>query len=101
MKVEYESGKSGGIIRVFGELDHCGSLEAMCKLNKILDENCPGVLTLDMGGVSFMDSSGIAFIMRAKRRQFFIGGELKIINLSRQAARVLSSAGILSAPRSS
>jgi len=99
MKVEYEPGKAGGVIHVTGELDHCGALDAMCKLNEILDENCPGSLTLDMGGVSFMDSSGIAFIMRAKRRQFFIGGELTIINLTRQATRVLNSAGILTTPR--
>lgn len=50
-----------------GELDHHAAKEAMRKLEWELDAALPSKLTLDFSGVSFMDSSGIAVVMRALR----------------------------------
>lgn len=49
-----------------GELDHHAAKEAMRKLEWELDAALPSKLTLDFSGVSFMDSSGIAVVMRAQ-----------------------------------
>ena len=49
---------------------------------------------LDMGGVTFMDSSGIALILRAQQRMQLLDGSLLVCNVPAQAKRVLDAAGI-------
>ena len=41
-----------------------------------------------------MDSSGIAVVLRAKRRMEALQGALLVVNIPRQAARVLETAGM-------
>ena len=41
-----------------------------------------------------MDSSGIAVILRAKRRMEALGGNLIVVNIPKQAARVIDTAGL-------
>ena len=68
-----------------GELDHHAAKEAMRK---------PSKLTLDFSGVSFMDSSGIAVVMRALKRMRAMGGSAAIKNVPPQAKKVFTAAGI-------
>ena len=74
-----------------GELDHH---EAMRKLEWELDAALPSKLTLDFSGVSFMDSSGIAVVMRALKRMRAMGGSAAIKNVPPQAKKVFTAAGI-------
>ena len=64
--------------QVSGEVDHHGAREIMG----------------DLGGVTFMDSSGIAVLLRAYRRLGALGGEVRVHNVPHQAARVLRAAGL-------
>ena len=73
-----------------GELDHHAAKEAMRKLEWAL----PSKLTLDFSGVSFMDSSGIAVVMRALKRMRAMGGSTAIKNVPPQAKKVFTAAGI-------
>ena len=41
-----------------------------------------------------MDSSGIAVVLRAKRRMEALSGALVVVNIPRQAARVLEAASL-------
>ena len=87
---------SSGRLTVFlsGELDHH---EARCTINTIdelLDEYLPRDCVLDMAGLSFMDSSGIAFIIRTSRRMKALGGRVWIENPAKQALRVIDASGI-------
>ena len=41
-----------------------------------------------------MDSSGIAVVLRAKRRMEALSGTLVVVNIPRQASRVLETAGL-------
>ena len=54
----------------------------------------PSKTILDMAGITFMDSSGIAVVLRAKRRMEALQGALLVVNIPRQAARVLETAGM-------
>ena len=77
-----------------GELDHH---EARCTLNTIdelLDEYLPRDCVLDMAGLTFMDSSGIAVIIRTSRRMKALGGRVWIENPAKQALRVIDASGI-------
>ena len=77
-----------------GELDHHGAKEVMQKLEWELDSALPVKLTLDFSGVSFMDSSGIAVVMRAHRRMAALGGSLIVTGVPAQARKVFDAAGV-------
>ena len=53
----------------------------------------PVKLTLDFSGVSFMDSSGIAVVMRALKRMRAMGGSAALRNVLPQAGKVFTAAG--------
>ena len=92
ISTDYSAGRL--TIRLAGELDHHGSREAMRKIDGLIDEYLPRDTAIDMSGLSFMDSSGIAVVLRAKRRMEALGGNLYVVNIPRQAARVLETAGL-------
>ena len=77
-----------------GELDHHAAKEAMRKLEWELDAALPSKLTLDFSGVSFMDSSGIAVVMRALKRMRAMGGSAALRNVPPQAKKVFTAAGV-------
>jgi len=81
-------------ISLAGELDHHAARCAIPKISKIIDTELPIRLTLDFSGISFMDSSGIALVIGAYRRVTSFGGDFSVINVSRQAYKVFSAAGI-------
>ena len=66
----------------------------MEELGRRVDIALPRSLTLDLGGVSFMDSSGIAVVLRTWRRMSQLGGVMTVRNVPPQAAKVLKAAGI-------
>lgn len=81
-------------VRVAGEVDHHGAREIMAGLDREISSRLPARLTLDLGGVTFMDSSGIAVLLRAKRRMGELGGAVRAKNIPPQARRVLDAAGV-------
>ncbi|MGN8897741.1 anti-sigma factor antagonist [Flavonifractor sp. HCP28S3_F3] len=77
-----------------GELDHHRAREILSELDRQIDQALPRRLTLDLGGVSFMDSSGLAVLLRARRRMEELNGTLRVTRVPQQAARVLRAAGL-------
>lgn len=87
--------RAGGCVyRLTGEIDQHRARRLTEELEREIDIRLPGSLELDFSGVSFMDSSGIALVLRAKRGMDELGGGLKLTHLPRQAERVLRTAGI-------
>ena len=77
-----------------GELDHHGAHDAMQQIEYTLDAALPLSLTIDFSGVSFMDSSGIAVVLRTQRRMAALGGSLTLADIPPQAGKVFEAAGI-------
>ena len=77
-----------------GEVDHHRAREILRELMGQLDLIMPRTLTLDLGGVSFMDSSGIAILLRASRRIGELEGRMEVIHVPEQAGKVLRAAGV-------
>lgn len=94
MKVSCEN--SGPQIRIFlsGELDHNVAKGVMNSIAGLIDEYLPKECILDLGGLGFMDSSGIAVILRTDRYMAGIGGRTRVENCEGQALRVMDAAGI-------
>ena len=77
-----------------GELDHHAAKEAMRRIEQLLDEYLPRDCALDMAQLTFMDSSGIALILRTHKRLMQMGGRAWVENASPQALRVIDASGI-------
>lgn len=81
-------------IYLAGELDHHEARGAIRSIDELLDEYLPRDCVLDMSGLSFMDSSGIALIIRMGRRMKNLGGRAWIENPAKQPLRVIDASGI-------
>ena len=81
-------------LRLSGEIDHHRAGELMRQLEQQLDLEAPDGVELDMGAVTFMDSSGIALVMRLYRSLALTGGKLQVINVPLQPGKVLKAAGL-------
>ena len=94
MEMNYRAENRQLTISLAGELDHHAARALMESIDRCIEQNLPAKTILDLGGLTFMDSSGIAVVLRAKRRMEALGGNLYVVNIPRQAARVLETAGL-------
>lgn len=79
---------------VEGELDHHRAREVMEELDQRIDIAQPRELTLDLGGLTFTDSSGIAVLIRAHRRMGQVRGAMRVVHTPSQAQKVFQAAGL-------
>jgi anti-sigma B factor antagonist len=80
---------SPGVLVVRGEIDAATAW--------MLDEAIEvlrGTVVLDLGAVTFLDSSGVRVLLRHHQRREDAGAQLVLIELSRPARLVLEAAGV-------
>lgn len=77
-----------------GEIDHHGARGLLRSLDEELDAVLPRTLTVDLSRVSFMDSAGIAVLLRLWQRMEALGGAMRVRGLGEQPGRVLRAAGL-------
>ncbi len=96
MEMNISTSFQSGRLTVYlaGELDHHEARGTLDTINELLDEYLPRDCALDLSGLSFMDSSGIAVIVRICRRMSDTGGRVWVENPARQPRRVLDASGI-------
>ena len=94
MEIKAKSADRNLLLEFSGEIDHHGARNALRELEMAMDAALPKTLVLDLQGVTFMDSSGIALILRAQQRMQMLEGNVLVCNVPQQARRVLDAAGI-------
>ena len=94
MEINAKSMDRNLLLELSGEIDHHGAPDALRELELAVDAALPKKLVLDMTGVTFMDSSGIALILRAQQRMRLLDGSILVCHVPEQAKRVLDAAGI-------
>ena len=94
MEINAKSADRNLLLELSGELDHHGARNSLREVEMAIDAALPITLVLDMAGVTFMDSSGIALILRAQQRMQLLDGSILVCNVPQQARRVLDAAGI-------
>lgn len=88
--------QEGGALTVYlkGDIDHHCARNIMLNLDRELVGRSPRQLTLDMGEVAFMDSSGLAVVLRGLRRMEETGGTIALSRVPAQAKKVFTAAGL-------
>ena len=81
-------------ISLEGELDHHAAKGAINRIGSLIDIELPRSVTLNLKGLSFMDSSGIALVMHTYRHLNDLAATFKIENVPTQSYKVLNAAGI-------
>ena len=94
MEILAKSADRNLLLELSGELDHHGAKAVMEELDRRIDAARPRELTLDLGGLTFTDSSGIAVLLRTHRRMGQVQGAMRVVNAPVQAMRVFRAAGL-------
>ena len=94
MEIKAKSSDRNLLLEFRGDMDHHGARNALKELEMTVDAALPKTLVLDMGGVTFMDSSGIAVLLRTWRHMERLGGTMRVIHTPTQADKVFRAAGL-------
>ena len=94
MTIRYQT--LDGVLHVWleGELGHHEAIRLMGRLCNLVEDHLPAHMELDLTGLEFMDSSGIAVVLQTARRCQSCGGKLTVTHTPAQAKKVLTCAGI-------
>ena len=94
MNRTYEITGSRMIAYMPREVDHHQAEELIKKWDMVIEGSHIKELIFDFSKTEFMDSSGIALILRAQQRMQLLDGSVLVCNVPAQAKRVLDAAGI-------
>lgn len=81
-------------IALSGEIDHHVAKTLINGVGDKIDTFLPRHCVLDFSDVTFMDSSGIAVVINAKRHMELLDGSISLQNVAGQPQKVLDAAGI-------
>ena len=81
-------------VALTGEIDHHCAKAYIQAIAAKIEAYTPEVCVLDFQEVSFVDSSGIAVVMRARQRMRELGGCIVLRNAGPQPRKVLEAAGL-------
>ena len=65
-------------LAITGEVAHHHARALMAQIDRQIDRAAPKRVTMDLSGVTFMDSSGIALVLRVYKRAGEWGGEVAV-----------------------
>lgn len=94
MKIATERAERCLKVRLIGELDHHGAKGLMEQLEREIEVSLPLRMVLDFQNVTFMDSSGIAVVIRMREKMRQMGGSLCLQQIKSQPGKVFEAAGI-------
>ena len=94
MAVELDLSQDRITAYLSGEIDHHIAAGLRREIDGPVMADPPPLLVLDFGGVTFMDSSGIAVLLRLWQRMEELAGTIQVTGLPDQPARVLRAAGL-------
>ena len=77
-----------------GEIDHHCARGISESIDFKIRRLCPSLLILDFGGVSFMDSSGLAVVMGRRKLMNSIDGSVELRHVCGAAKKVFEMAEI-------
>lgn len=82
------------IVSLEGEIDHHCAAEIREGLDRLIAENKPKNLVLELADIDFMDSSGLGLVLGRYRRLNDIGSKMYIKNPAPRTEKILCMAGV-------
>lgn len=90
--IRYDAG--GMTAFISGEIDHHAAAEIRMAIDGELSRSSPRLLTFDMSGVTFMDSSGVGLVLGRARTVSQWNGKVLISDPSERAEKILRLSGL-------
>lgn len=94
MAMEVQMNEDALSAKISGEIDHHSAALMRAELDEKIRNLNPKMLSLDFSAVSFMDSSGIGFIMGRYKLMNEISGTVEVVNTPAPINKVLRLAGL-------
>ena len=94
MSVEILHEKRNMTAAVTGEIDHHAAADIRVTIDGELERTTPEVLTFDMSGVTFMDSSAIGLVMGRQKLVTELGGRCRVADPPAYILKVMRLSGI-------
>ena len=91
--VSGETAPASTLIRVDGEIDLATEPKLRAAIAHAIDDGCRDI-TVDLGGVSFMDCAGVNALLWGRKHVGTADGRLSLGQVSPSAARILTLAGL-------
>lgn len=82
------------IIELSGEIDHHNAAALRLEADEAIQSASSQTVRLDFGDVTFMDSSGIGFVLGRYRIAESCGASVEVINLSGRNYTMMKLAGL-------
>ncbi len=93
-QVQYDVEESTATVRATGDIDVATAPEFRDALYRLIDGGEP-TITVDMGAVSFIDSSGLGALVAAQKRARKQGATITVANLTSSARKLFEITGLL------
>ena len=81
-------------VELSGEIDHHNAAVLRMEADEVIQRNLSPIVTIDFGDVTFMDSSGIGFVLGRYKIVESYGGSVEVINLSQRLYMMMKLAGL-------
>lgn len=94
MRFETEQIGNTLVVKLYGEIDQHCTAEIRNEIDREIDITNISTVIFDLGGVKFMDSSGLGMIMGRYKKLKTIGGKLMLVRPQPQVDKVLELSGI-------
>lgn len=92
--LDYERRRQTLTVHLQQELDHSAALRLRTELDALLQDASIRRLVLDLEKLSFMDSSGIGFIIGRYKLMAKRGGSVAVVNADKQMDRIFKMSGL-------
>lgn len=92
--LDYERRRQTLTVRLEDELDHNCAVRLRHELDELLKDGSIRRLVLDLGKLSFMDSSGVGFIIGRYKLMAKRGGSVAVMNADKQMDRIFRMSGL-------
>lgn len=94
MQMKAYSSDGNLVVKLDGEIDHHCAAEIREGLDRLIAENKPKNLVLELSDIDFMDSSGLGLVLGRYRRLNEIGSKMYIKNPDARTEKILCMAGV-------
>ena len=94
MEMKYKAENRQLTITLTGELDHHAAKGLMDSIDRCMEQNLPTKTLLDLGGLTFMDSSGIGVLIGRCRNMSYCGGSVRAQHMNDRIQKIFRISGL-------